>query len=176
MSDPNRRIVDGVNTAHELALGAALGAIIGIIPKDSAFAWLLILVLLISRGNLLCGIISAVAFSFLSPLFDVWFDQTGYQVLTHASLSEVWASWIEIPWVAWTRFNNTVVMGSAVIGLGLSIPFYLVCRLFFKFWGLSIIHASLNLPFVRIFLGDSESDPPAADPEAALSQMGDAVS
>jgi len=170
MSDPDRRIVDGVNSAHQLALGTALGAIIGIIPKDSAFAWIAMLFLVLSRGNLLCGILSAIAFSFAGPHFDGWFDRTGEYVLAFSSLGEFWASCMEVPWLAWTRFNNSVVMGTVVSGIGMAIPMYLVSRFVFRVWGLSMIRAFLAFPLIRVFVGDaSRQPPPAADPETVLS-------
>ncbi len=170
MSNPDRRIVDGVNSAHQLALGISLGAIIGLIPKDSAFAWIAVLILVLSRGNLLCGILSAVAFSYVSPGFDGWFDHVGSQILSLSSLTEFWASCMEVPWLAWTRFNNSVVMGTVTLGAGLAVPLYLISRFFFRVWGLAIIDAFLALPVIRTFIGNAPlHESSSADPETVLS-------
>ena len=167
MSDRNR-IVDGVNTAHQLALGVAIGAVIGVVPKDSAFSWIMVLILLISRGNLLCGVLAAVGLSIISPHLDGYFDPVGMFVLNHDSLQAVFTEWIKVPWMAWTRFNNTVVIGSLVCGLVAAFPLYVTARFFFNAWGIALIESVTQLPVVRMFFGEEEDGVPS-DQEAVLS-------
>ena len=46
----------------------------------------------------------------------------------------VYRKLLDIPFVAFTKFNNTVVMGSLVAGLVLYIPVYIISRLLVKLW------------------------------------------
>lgn len=62
------------------------------------------------------------------------FASVGYSVLTYAPFENVFARLIDIPFVGFTKFNNTVVMGSLVVGLAAYIPFFLIGFFFVKFW------------------------------------------
>ena len=61
-------------------------------------------------------------------------DAMGYQVLMFEPLVPVYRQLLEIPFVAYTKFNNTVVMGSLAAGLILYIPVYVLVRLLVKLW------------------------------------------
>lgn len=149
----------GINSAHQLALGVAFGVLIGLIPKESALAWGIGLLFLLSRGNLLCGIVVGLAATLLSPLLDVYSARIGLSILSIESLQTTYASWLDLPFVAWTRFNNTVVIGSLAIGLLAWFPVYLLGQVFFRSFGIAIIERVMQIPLVRFVFGDSQPEP-----------------
>jgi len=156
--DRNQDRIFAINSPHELALGVAFGMLIGIMPKDSAIPWLIALVFLLSRGNLLCGIVSAIALSVFAPMIDVWSDKMGMALLSVESLQTTYASWMELSWVAWTRFNNTVVAGSFLIGLIAWLPVYLLGQVFFRMWGISFIERVMQTRVMRFLFGESSDE------------------
>ena len=164
MTDRNQDRISAINSPHELALGIAFGVLIGLMPKDSAIPWLLALTFLLGRGNILCVIVSAIAFSIVGPWIDVWSDRMGEAVLSIKSLQTTYASWMDLPWVAWTRFNNTVVTGSLVIGLIAWIPVYLASQIFFRVWGIAMIQRLMQSRPMKFLFGES-ADQTAADPQ-----------
>ena len=72
MDQPNLTIwqrflgtVSGMDSSEQLAAGVVLGMMIGMLPMDCLLPYLFLLVLLLSRANLLTAIGAAVAFSWI---------------------------------------------------------------------------------------------------------------
>jgi hypothetical protein len=61
--------------------------------------------------------LTAVGTTFLATLLDPYSDQVGSYILTHPKLQDSFASAWQLPLVPWTDLNNTVVMGSFLIGV-----------------------------------------------------------
>ena len=76
----------------------------------------------------------ALVASCFAPLLDSLFDTVGYAFLTIPALSDFFANLLEIPFVGFTKFNNTVVIGSLLCGLAFYIPAYFIGRLFIFLW------------------------------------------
>ena len=73
-------------------------------------------------------------FAFIAPNFDYIFDEAGYYILTLPQLQNFYTSLMNIPFVGFTKFNNTIVMGSFICSLILYIPLYLIARLIIFLW------------------------------------------
>jgi len=159
MPDPDNNRISAINSPHELALGVAFGVVIGLMPKDSAIPWAIGLLFLLSRGNLLCGIAAAIAVSAISPMLDVFFDRMGENVLTMGFMHSTFESWMEISWMAWTRFNNTVVAGSFAVGLVACLPVYLLSQVFFRVWGIAVIERIMESRLIRLLFGEAQGSP-----------------
>jgi len=127
--------VKGFDSPAQLALGVSLGLVIGLLPKDSLLPYAIGLIALLTNANLLTLVISGVAFSWLGPVADPLTHQIGGWLLTLDSLDSVWVWLYQIPVVPWTRFQNTVVMGSLILGLLLSLPAYALSKQFFQAYG-----------------------------------------
>ena len=110
-----------------LAASLAFGMLLGFVPKDNLIMVVLGILMLALRFNLTLTTTSAALFSGVAAMFDPIADALGRAVLTHPLFAEFWARLYEIPLLPWTRFNNTVVMGSLLLALGLMTPMYLVC-------------------------------------------------
>ena len=164
MLDGTQKRVSSINSPHELALGVALGVVIGLMPKDSAFPWMIGLVLLLSRGNLLCGILATIVASICSPALDGVFDRLGLSLLSLEFMQSQYAAWMEVPWMAWTRFNNTVVAGSLFFGVLAALPVYLLSQVFFRVWGIAIIERIMSIKLIRFIFGNPDSDSESQDP------------
>lgn len=108
-----------------LAASLTFGLLLGFVPKDNIIAPLLGIVLLTWRFNLTLATASAALCSGLAALLDPVADALGRSVLTHPSFTPAFAWLYEWPLAPWTRFNNTVVMGSLLLALGLLCPVYL---------------------------------------------------
>ena len=90
-----------------------------------------ILFMRIQRGALA---LSILLFSLLTQFTDPLFNQAGYAVLTNVALQPLFARLIRMPFLAFTKFNNTIVMGSLVCALAAYIPLYVLSRLFVFVW------------------------------------------
>jgi uncharacterized protein (TIGR03546 family) len=127
----------------KLAWAVALGFVIGLVPKDNLTAALLMALLCTLRVNLAAGAASAFFFSWLGLLTDPVAHRLGNWLLTTPSLESFWTALYYSPVVPWTAFNNTVVLGSLLLGLALLYPVRLAAEpLAVRF--LPPLHARLN--------------------------------
>lgn len=127
--------VKGFDSPAQLALGVSLGLVIGLLPKDSLLPYLLGMMALLTNANLVTLIVSGLVFSWIGPVADPLTHQIGGWLLTFDPLESVWAWLYQVPLMPWTRFENTVVMGSLVFGLLLSFPIYSLSKQFFEAYG-----------------------------------------
>lgn len=112
----------------QVGLAIAVGAILGLIPKDNALALTLLLVIFLLRVNLGFGIISAALFTWVGIALEPLADRIGSAVL-HSPISASWGTpFFELPLAAWTSLNNTIVLGEFLIGLVLLYPIYRIAR------------------------------------------------
>lgn len=146
-----RKTLLGEDSARRLAMGVAFGVVIGLLPKDSLLVWVVGLVLMITTANLLCALVSGFVFSWVGFFLDPLTHKLGGLVLTADGLEPTWMWLYEIPLMPWTRFNNTVVMGSLILGLVLAAPVYLLSFHFFQNWGV-VIHNRLRRTLVYRWL------------------------
>ncbi|MBI1313721.1 TIGR03546 family protein [bacterium] len=122
------------NTPTQMALGFALGLMIGLVPKGNLIAISLMVVLGALRVNLGIGMLTAFAVSWLDPLVDTVTHPIGQALLTSDALTSFWTELYNMPVIPWTKFNNTIVLGSFVLGAVLVLPAFLISRpLFAKY-------------------------------------------
>ena len=58
----------------------------------------------------------------------------GWWFLNLEKLTPFFSWLLDIPFVGFTNFNNTIVMGSLLFSLAAYIPLYFIVRLFLKYW------------------------------------------
>ncbi len=121
--------VRGFDTPHQLGLGLAFGVAVGLIPKDSLLPYAIGVIAILSTANLLCFGIGVVVAHVASPTLDHLTHEIGSWFLTFRPLEPIWATLSEFPLVAWTRFNNSVVMGTLILGILLAVPIYTMTRM-----------------------------------------------
>jgi len=118
----------------EIAHAASCGVLLGLMPKDNLLWYLLLVFFLFIRINKPAYLIMIAVASSITPLLDPTFDSIGYYILTQESLTNTYRFLLDIPFVAFTKFNNTIVMGSLVSGIALYIPVYVIARVFIMLW------------------------------------------
>ena len=135
-------------------MGIALGMMIGLIPKDSLIPYAIGLIALFTPANLLCVAISAVVFSWVGVLLDPVTHQFGTWILTLELLESTWSTLFQLPIVPWTRFENTVVMGSFCAGLILAIPVYALSKSCFEKFGSTVFKLFIQTRIARWIIGE----------------------
>lgn len=132
-----RQFIQGLTSdtdPKQIGAGIALGFLIGLMPKATLTAQLLIVLMMATRVNIPMGLITVLAVSLLNPLLDRVTDPVGYALLTSEALRPLWTKLYNIPVVPWTGFNNTVVPGGLVLGAALLAPVYLAGKRFGVFY------------------------------------------
>ena len=114
----------------QIAFGVALGAALGLTPIANVHNALVILLLAVLNVSFAAGMFAWAVFVPVGFMLDPIFDRVGRILLVDmASLRPLWTAWDNIPGLALTNFNNTVVLGSLVVWIALFIPLYFAARL-----------------------------------------------
>ncbi|MCX7984406.1 MAG: TIGR03546 family protein [Bacteroidetes bacterium] len=125
------RIMREGQTPAQIAGGFALGAIVGFSPMltlQGVVVWFIILIL---NVNLSAAVLGFTVCSIIAYIFDPLFHYIGYFVLVEIdALRSLWTTLYNAPLAPLTRFNNTVVMGSFLCAILLSVPIYFGMREF----------------------------------------------
>jgi uncharacterized protein (TIGR03546 family) len=126
------KLIKALNSnAHpgEIAHAASLGLLLAFVPRANALWVFLFVLTLFLRINKGAFFLTLILFSFVVPLADRYTEAVGLWALTQPTLQDTFTMLYETPFMLLTRFNNTVVFGGLVVGLGCYIPFYIVSRL-----------------------------------------------
>ena len=120
--------LQGGGDPNHAAAGFALGAALGLVPKDTLFTALFLLSFFVVRADKGLAFLSAALFTPLAYAFDGPAHALGSALLSSAALAPLWTALYDMPVVPWTRFNNTVVLGNLALGLALLAPLFLASR------------------------------------------------
>jgi uncharacterized protein (TIGR03546 family) len=120
------KILNQDASPRAIAAGMALGAIIGLTPKGSLHNVAVLIILFMLNANVVSGFFAAAVFTLFAYVGDPIFNQLGYALLTADPLQGLWTTLYNTPGVPWTRFNNTLVLGSLTAALILFWPLYFI--------------------------------------------------
>lgn len=113
-----------------LAAGMTCGFILGMTPTLSLHSLLIFLILFFFRIQIGAALLAAFFFKFVAFLLDPAFDVVGQKVLEMESLQGFYTTLYNMPLIPFTRFNNSIVMGSFVITFALSPIVFLLSQYF----------------------------------------------
>lgn len=118
----------------QIAHSFCIGLILGFMPKDNLLWYMILIFFAFVRINK-CGYYIMILIGSLTAfLLDPVFDRIGYAVLTFQPLESTFAWLLEVPFVGFTKFNNTIVTGSLIFGLIAYIPFFVLMFFLVKVW------------------------------------------
>ena len=113
----------------QIAFGVALGAALGLTPIANVHNGLILLLLAVLNVSFAAGMFAWGVFVPIGFMLDPLFDRIGTWFLVDvAFLRPLWTTWDNVPGLALTNFNNTVVLGSLVFWLLLFVPLYYGAR------------------------------------------------
>lgn len=117
-----------------IACAFACGIILGFMPKDNALWYILFIFIFFMRIQRGAFALAVILGSLIAPSLDPLFDQVGYYILSMENMRSTYARILNIPFVSFTRLNNTIVMGSFALGVAAYIPLYIFSRIFVFVW------------------------------------------
>lgn len=133
------KLLNSATGTNQIAAGVAAGLILGFSPLLSlqvAAIFLLILMFRIQAGT---AFVSAFFFKFIAFLLDPASNSLGVWILELPVLVPFWTELYHLPLVPLTRFNNSVVMGSGVLGFVLALPVFFLARSLVKTYRVQIV-------------------------------------
>jgi uncharacterized protein (TIGR03546 family) len=105
-----------------------LGSFLGLTPLFNLHNALIFAALVLLNVSFAGGLLGWALFVPVGFLLDPLFDWIGHRLLLAESLRGFWTSLYNMPVVPLTNFNNTVVLGSLVFALLVSVPLFFVLR------------------------------------------------
>ncbi len=105
---------------NQIAAGIACGFVLGMTPAFSLQTLLIFFCLFIFRIQMGAAFLTGGLFALFAFFLDPVFDRVGGWVLELPALQGVFTQLYHMPIIPFTRFYNTVVMGSGVVALALS--------------------------------------------------------
>jgi uncharacterized protein (TIGR03546 family) len=144
-----RTAVAGRKYPHQSAWAVAFGVLLGVVPHGNLLALSMLTLVLALKINHALAAVVAIGTTFLATRLDPFSDQVGNYVLSHPKLGPMMADTWQLPLVPWTDLNNTVVMGSFVIGVAALLPIFMI-----------------TYPLFRVFAPADQSDGDPASPKA----------
>jgi uncharacterized protein (TIGR03546 family) len=117
-------------TPHQIAMGVALGAALGLTPIANVHNAVVLVILILFNVSFGAGLLGWALFTPVGFLLDPVFERVGRALLIDTpALRPLWTTMDHTPLVPFTSFGNTVVLGSVVAWLVLFLPIYLLARL-----------------------------------------------
>ncbi len=141
------------STPRQMSLGLALGVFVGLVPKGNLLAIALGILLAATRVNLAIAACAVAICTFASGGLDSVFDQIGGYVLSQPSLQNLWTTIYNTPFMPWTDFNNSIVMGSFLTGLVLIWPVHRISRPVFEKYSEHLSRHARRWWVARVLLG-----------------------
>lgn len=122
------KLLNSETGENQIAAGMAAGFILGMTPAFSLQSVLVFLCLFFFRIQIGMAFLSAFFFAFIAWILDPLFHAVGWQILHIEALQGVFTRLYNMPILPFTRFNNTVVMGSGVLAILLSPVIFVVSK------------------------------------------------
>ena len=114
----------------QIAFGIALGAALGLTPIANVHNLLVVLLLAVLNVSFAAGMFAWAVFVPVGFMLDPVFDRLGRVLLVDTpALRPLWTTWDNVPGLALTNFNTTVVLGSVLVWLLLFVPLYVASRI-----------------------------------------------
>jgi uncharacterized protein (TIGR03546 family) len=118
--------LNGNIKSSQIAAGIAWGTFLGLIPAGNIFWIAIFLVSFFFRHNHGAKLFGMAIVKLLSPLIVLLVDAVGFEILNFDSLVPLFTTMYNMPFVPFTNFNNTLVMGGFVLGLITWLPVFFI--------------------------------------------------
>lgn len=141
---------------HNLAIGFALGSIIGLTPFLSLHNLIVFMIILVFNVSISAAFFGIFFFGCFAYFFDAQFHSLGYFLLVRLEfLKPVWTFLYNIPIAPLSKFYNTVVLGSLLVSLVAFFPIYWGFKQIVKLYQLKIAAKVNRLKIMKIIQGNN---------------------
>ena len=110
----------------QIAAGLAWGVILGLVPMSNFYWIVLFVITFFFKHNHWSKIFSMLILKLLSPLYIFCLDGFGWRILHIEALRAFFTTLYNMPFVPFTKFNNTLVMGGLAGGTLLWLPSFFI--------------------------------------------------
>lgn len=119
------KVLNSENEPGQISAALVFSMIAGLTPLFSLHNILIVFLVTVLRVNLSAFILGLAMFSAIGYILDPLFHSLGLAILTTTALEGLWTALYGSPLFRIGRFNNTILMGSLVFSLIMSVPAFL---------------------------------------------------
>jgi uncharacterized protein (TIGR03546 family) len=146
------RVMHSETDPRQISLGFALGMIPGLTPLTCPHNLLVLLAVLFFRVNISAAMLSWGVFTLWAFALDPLFHQIGLFFLAHVGfLQGLWTTLYNAPLLPYSRFNNSIVMGSLIFSLLAFYPVYWGGRVMVVKYRETLMERFNRLKIVQVF-------------------------
>lgn len=145
------KLLNSDTGTYQLASGLTLGMFLGFSPMFSLQTIIVFFILFFFRIQMGAAFLAAFFFKFVAFLVDPLADILGRLVLEAPGLRSVWITLYNMPIIPFTRFNNSIVMGSFLVALILSIPIFYMFKTFIEKYRATVVTRFKQTKFWKVF-------------------------
>lgn len=145
------KLLNSDKGTNQIASGLALGMILGLTPAFSLQTVLVFVCIFLFRVQMGAAFLSAFFFAFPAYLLDPLFHRVGVFFLTLEGLEPLYTALYNMPIVPYTRFSNSIVMGSGIIAIVLTPVMFFVARYIVIKYREQIVARFKSTKFWKIF-------------------------
>jgi uncharacterized protein (TIGR03546 family) len=128
----------------QIAAGFAWGILLGLIPMGNFFWIALFLISFFFNHNHGAKIFSMALLKICTPLLAPLIDVLGWEFLHIEAFQPLFITMYNMPFVPFTKFNNTLVAGGIVSGVVLFIPSFIIFMLLIPLYRNTVAPAIKN--------------------------------
>ena len=110
----------------QIAAGLAWGFLLGLVPAGNFFWIVLLLISFFFNHHHGSKFLVMAVVKLFSPLIAPPLDLLGWEILHIGALQPMFTSMYNMPFVPFTKFNNTLVAGGIAAGAVLSVPLFFI--------------------------------------------------
>ncbi len=140
--------LNGNEKASQIAAGFSWGLLLALVPAKNLLWVALLLISFVLKHHHGTKFFVLAVVKLLMPLAVMRIDALGWWVLNLEALRPVFITLSNTPFVPFTKFNNTLVMGGFCAGAALFIPSYILMRLFVPLYRKTIAPGIRNSKFM----------------------------
>ncbi|MDR2516341.1 MAG: TIGR03546 family protein [Spirochaetaceae bacterium] len=146
--------LNGNTRKDQIALGFSWGLLLALIPAGNFF-WIVLFVLsfLFRHHHGSKMLVMAVVKLFTPLLYPALVDPIGWEVLHIEPLAPFYTALYNMPFVPFTRFNNTLVAGGLAAGIALFIPVFIIMLFAVSLYRTTILPKILSTRLFRTVSG-----------------------
>jgi len=145
--------LNGNQKKSQIAAGIAWGVLLGLVPLNNPFGIALLIISFFFSHNHGAKIFGLAVVKILSMMILPKIDELGYWILTLDSLRGLFTKMYNMPFVPFTKFNNTLVMGGFAAGIALWLPIFILFMFLIPLYRNNLSPKIKNSNFVKKLSG-----------------------
>ena len=133
----------------ELASGIAFGLLLAFIPAGNLLWVAVFIIAFFIKHNIASLLLSMGLFRLFIPIFDPLLDRLGGVILELPVFQDFFTALYNIPFLSYSNFNNTVVMGGFLLGIVLWLPVFFLFVVLIKIYRKKIAPKVVNSKIMK---------------------------